>query len=433
MHDPLEIWGGIECTLNRVRDTYLDQLAMSGHYNRPSDIDMIAGLGISKLRYPILWEKHMPAPDCIIDWSFVTQNLERMKALNIKPIAGLIHHGSGPAYCTLEDDDFPEQLAAYAGMVAKQFPWIEYYTPINEPLTTARFCGLYGIWYPHKKEAPAFLKMLINSCKGIVLSMEAIRKINPKAKLVQTEDLGKTYSTPALQYQADFENHRRWLGFDLLCGIVDDQHPLWNYLLKNGVHSKDLYFFLEHSCVPDILGLDHYHSSQRFLDERLEHYPPHLHGGNGRHRYADVEAVRVCFENMDTPYDLLMEVWDRYRLPIAVTEVHQNTGREQQLKWFYTMWEIAGALRQQGVNMLAVTSWALLGSYGWDKLVVSENGTYESGAFDLTTGKPEPTLLSGFITALATNTDFDDMPYEVQGWWEDENRFWYHHMPVLST
>lgn len=431
MHDPIEIWGGIECTLNRVQDSYIDQLVMSGHYDRPEDIDMIASLQIRKLRYPILWEKHMPSPNRAIDWSFTTQSLDHMRALNITPIAGLVHHGSGPAYCGLEENDFPEQLAAYAAQVATQFPWIDYYTPVNEPLTTARFCGLYGIWHPHKNEDPAFLRMLVNSCKGIVLAMEAIRKINPDAKLIQTEDLGKTYSTATLQYQAEFENHRRWLSYDLLCGMVNDKHPLWNYFIDNGIAPGELYFFLKHPCIPAVLGLDHYHSSQRFLDDRLEHYPIHLHGGNGRHCYADVEAVRVCFQDMDTPYDLIMEVWDRYRLPIAVTEVHQNICEEQQLKWFLTIWETAKALKEDGVNMLAVTSWALLGSFGWDQLVVTANGTYESGAFDVSSGKPVPTQLAKLITTLATNNDLKDFTEDIQGWWADDTRFWYH-LPELS-
>ena len=50
--------------------------------------------------------------------------------------------------------------------------------------------------------------------------MQAIRAINQSAQLVQTEDVGRTYSTPALAYQAEMENHRRVLSFDLLTGAV---------------------------------------------------------------------------------------------------------------------------------------------------------------------------------------------------------------------
>ena len=50
----LELWGGIECTINRVQNVFFDQLQYSQHYNRPGDIDLLAGTGIKKLRYPVL-------------------------------------------------------------------------------------------------------------------------------------------------------------------------------------------------------------------------------------------------------------------------------------------------------------------------------------------------------------------------------------------
>ena len=55
-----DIWGGIECTINRVNDSYFDQLQYANHYDREGDINAIAELGIKKIRYPVLWEKHQP-------------------------------------------------------------------------------------------------------------------------------------------------------------------------------------------------------------------------------------------------------------------------------------------------------------------------------------------------------------------------------------
>src|SRR5687767_9946612 len=154
-----EIWGGIECTFNRIDNTYIDQLHLSGHYYRDSDIAHIASVGIKKLRYPVLWEKHEPEQNASIDWRWTEKQLSHLRHHNIDVIAGLVHHGSGPAFTDLLDENFPYLLAAYAKKVAVQFPWIEYYTPVNEPLTTARFSGLYGIWYPHKTDAKSFVQM----------------------------------------------------------------------------------------------------------------------------------------------------------------------------------------------------------------------------------------------------------------------------------
>jgi len=57
----IEIWGGLECTVARLGDTFRDQLADIGHRHRAGDLDTIAQLGLRRLRYPVLWEKVAPA------------------------------------------------------------------------------------------------------------------------------------------------------------------------------------------------------------------------------------------------------------------------------------------------------------------------------------------------------------------------------------
>ena len=49
-----------------------------------------------------------------------------------------------------------------AGAAAERYPWIEDWTPVNEPLTTARFSALYGHWYPHAQDEHAFWLALLN-------------------------------------------------------------------------------------------------------------------------------------------------------------------------------------------------------------------------------------------------------------------------------
>lgn len=420
-----EIWGGIECTINRVKNNFFDQLQYSGHYYREDDIEHLAGLGIKKLRYPVLWEKHQPEKGGSIDWTWITRQLKKIREKNLDVIAGLVHHGSGPAYTHLADENFPYLLAEYAKQVAEQFPWIEYFTPVNEPLTTARFSGLYGIWFPHQNNSRACTQMLLNELKGTVLAMQEIRNINPKAKLIQTEDLGKTYSTKKLKYQADFENERRWLTYDLLCGKFDKGHYLWKHFKNMSVPEKDIYFFQENACPPDIFGFNHYVTSERYLDERLHLYPPHTHGGNGHDHYADVEAVRVTIEE-DTGVDILLkEAWERYHRPIAITEVHLHCHREEQLRWFKHVWEACGNLIREGVDIRAITSWAMLGSFGWNKLLTQENGEYEPGAFDIRGGFMRPTALASFIKKVSSSNCCEHHLLEEKGWWLRDSRVLY--------
>src|SRR5688572_27048981 len=174
--DRLEIWAGIECSIARIGDRYHRQLTLSGHDCRPEDIAAIAELGIRTLRYPILWEDVAPRGLEDADWRWADERLALLRHHSIAPIVGLLHHGSGPAWTGLLDDAFPRQFAEYAGAVATRYPWVDAYTPINEPLTTARFSALYGHWYPHARDDRSFVRALLNQCRATVLAMQAIRR-----------------------------------------------------------------------------------------------------------------------------------------------------------------------------------------------------------------------------------------------------------------
>lgn len=420
-----ELWGGVECTVNRVGDVWFDQMAKSGHLDRPDDLDRFAALGIRTLRYPVLWERVAPDRPDDCDWSRADDRVGRLMRLGVRPVVGLVHHGSGPRYTCLADPSFAEGLAAFAGRVAARFPGVGYYTPVNEPLTTARFSGLYGHWYPHACDAASFVRMLLNQCRAVVLSVRAIREVRGDAKLVQTEDLGKTYSTPALAYQAEFENERRWLTYDLLCGRVDRQHPLASYFRYVGIAEAEWLWFSDNPCPPDVLGVNHYVTSERFLDERVERYPAASRGGNGRHAYADVEAVRVRAAGPSGVALLLGEAWRRYGLPLAVTEAHLGCTREEQLRWLAEVWREARAARESGADVRAVTVWSLLGMFDWDSLVTLPRGHYEPGAFDVRGPRPRPTALAGLVRELAAGSEATHPVLSSPGWWRRPARLLY--------
>ena len=422
---PLELWGGVECTHNRVGDRYFDQLDRTGHNARIDDLDLFAGLGVRAMRYPILWERTAPHGLESADWSWADQRLYRLRGLGIEPIVGLVHHGSGPPNTDLLDPGFPEGLARYAKEVARRYPWVRRYTPVNEPLSTARFAGLYGHWYPHGRDALTWARVLLTECRAIALAMRAIREVNPDAHLVQTEDLGKVYSTSRLAYQAEFENERRWLSFDLLCGRVGRGHSMYQYLRRIGVEEVALEWFLEYPCPPDIMGMNYYITSERFLDDRLHLYPRHLHGGNGRHQYADVEAVRVLAEGPAGVGALLPEAWARYRLPMAITEAHLGASPDEQIRWLSEVWDAALRSRERGIHLRAVTIWSLLGAYDWDSLVTKNDGHYEPGVFDVRSGQALPTPLVRLATDLGYGRQPDDTNSGLPGWWRRPERLLY--------
>lgn len=422
---PLELWGGIECTVNRVGDRYFDQLMRNGHAARIGDLDLFAELGLRTLRYPVLWERTSPGPPEQADWSWADARLAHLRQLDIRPIIGLVHHGSGPRHTSLVDPAFAEGLARYATAFAARYPHIDHYTPVNEPLTTARFSGLYGHWYPHGRDDLTWMRALLIQCRAVALSMQAIRVVNPGAQLVQTEDLGKVFSTPRLAYQAEFENERRWLSLDLLCGRVNREHALYGYLRWVGIDEAQLGWFLDHPCPPDLIGINYYLTSERFLDERQERYPAHTHGGNGQDTYADIEAVRVRAAGLAGVGPLIEAAWERYGLPLAVTEVHLGCTREEQLRWLTEVWEAARARQERGIDVRAVTVWSLLGSYDWNSLLTCTDGHYESGVFDLRGPEPRPTALAQVVRDLAAGQEPGHPVLGSPGWWQRPKRLLY--------
>ena len=424
----LELWGGHECTVLRAGDAVVDQNERSGHVGRPSDLERFAALGVRALRYPVLWEHVSREHPEARDWTFPDQSLGRLRELGVRPIVGLVHHGSGPAYTGLLDEGFAAGLGRHARSVAERYPWVEEWCPVNEPLTTARFSALYGHWQPHARDEASFWRALVNEVDAVRASMAAIREVVPHARLVQTDDLGRTFSTPALAYQADFDNERRWLSWDLLCGRVDRTHPLWLHLEGAGLGDR-LRAIADAPCPPDVIGINHYLTSDRFLDERLDRYPERTWGGNDRQRYADVEAVRVCVPGVPGFYGAILEAWDRYGLPVALTEVHNGSTREEQMRWMAEAWRSAERARAEGIDVRGVTAWSLLGAYDWDSLLTRAAGHYERGVFDLAAGELRDTAMVPLLRALSARKPLHPAA-EERGWWHRPMRLQFPAEPV---
>jgi dTDP-4-dehydrorhamnose reductase len=422
----IELWAGIECTVNRVQDgagdRYVDQLELSGHAARDADLDLLAWLGVPVVRYPVLWERVAPDGLDSARWDWVDRRLSRLRELGIRPIAGLLHHGSGPPSTSLLDPGFPQALARYARAVAERHPWVTDWTPVNEPLTTARFTTMYGHWHPHRRSFPDFVRAVVNQCRAVALAMAEIRSVVPGARLIQTEDVSRISSTPALAERAELDRGFRRLSLDLLCGLIGPEHPLWRDLLAAGADERELRAFRDDPCRVDLIGLNTYVTSDRFLDDRLERYPPALHGGDGTRRYVDVEAARVAESALAGHAALLEEAWQRYGRPLAITEVHLGCTRDEQLRWFAEAWTGARAARQRGADVRAVTAWSLLGSFGWERLVVDDRGAYEPGLYDLRAPEPRPTALAHAVRALAHGRAHDSPALDAPGWWRRPER-----------
>jgi dTDP-4-dehydrorhamnose reductase len=438
----LEMWGGLECTINRVGDYWSDQDAWNGHGTRGvDDLRLFDSLGLRMVRYPVLWEATAPDSPDELHWDEPDERMGFLRDATVEPIVGLLHHGSGPRYTSLVDPEFPAGLEAYAARVAERYPWATYYTPVNEPLTTARFSGLYGVWYPHGRDDRVFARALYNEVRGTSLAMRAIRRVNPAARLVQTDDLGRATGTEATAPRVAFENDRRWLGFDLLMGRVTPGHPMYTYLTtQGGLTEGELQLLVDEPCPPDVIGINHYLTGNRFLDDRIDLYPRNTWCppvGTQELPYADVPAMQTPRASSPTVTSVLREVWDRYPdVPFAVTEVHVDGDPDTQLQWLWEVWRAASRLHREGAPILAVTAWSLLGTFDWNTLCTTPSGGdvyYEPGVFDVRSGVPRPTPLTAMVRSLATTGTFDHPALERDGYWRHDSRFRFAHQSIETV
>jgi dTDP-4-dehydrorhamnose reductase len=207
---------------------------------------------------------------------------------------------------------------------------------------------------------------------------------------------------------------------------VDRAHPLYAYLIEHGISERELGELYDAPCPPDIIGVNYYVTSERFLDQNVQRYAPGICGGNGRDAYADVEAVRVCPEGLMGPRKIIESLYERLRRPIAVTEIHMGCSVEQQKSWLDFVVGEAMDAAEHGVPLKAVTVWALLGAFGWDALVTRPRGKYEPGVFDLSGGSVRATELAEHVRALANG----ERPPVEAGWWTLPSRLYPAHVPA---
>ncbi len=410
----LEIWASPEPTVARVdAATWRDQLAATGHDARDGDVALLASLGAGASRTPVLWERCAPDDPTRVDLRWAERRLGLLRAAGVEPIVTLLHHGSGPRYTDLLDPAFPALFADYAETVARAFPWVRRWTPINEPLTTARFATLYGVWYPNLRDDRAFGRALVHQMLAILEASARIRAVNPAAEFVLTEDLQRFAAGDAgVSGYAAFLRERGFLSAELLAGRVDAAHPLAAFLVERcGVHPRELAEIRARALAPDLVAFNHYPHSERYLFSAPD-------GTVG-----DVPAVYVEGQPVPRAGPLLRAAAERLRLPLALGEVHVHAPAAERVRWLAQHVDDVRALRADGIDVRAVGVWAAFGMTDWHSLLRGEADQREDGVFAFAgPGEaPQRTALADAVEALARTGRVGAAG--APGWWEREDRY----------
>jgi dTDP-4-dehydrorhamnose reductase len=409
-----ELWASPEATVARVDAARIvDQLALTGHDGRDGDVARLAALGVDASRVPVLWERCVSDDPARIELGWARRRLRLFAEAGVEPIVTLLHHGSGPRFTSLLDPEFPARFAAFAECVARAFPWIRRWTPINEPLTTARFSTLYGHWYPNLRDDLAFGRALVHQTLAILMGFARIRLHAPQAQLVITEDLQQFVDgDEGARPYALFLRERMYLSIELVAGRVTAAHPLARFLTERcGVLPAELAEIRARAVAPDLVAFNHYPHSERYL----------FTGQDGS--IADVPSVYVRGLDPPSAAGPLRRASDRLELPLALGEVHVHAPAAERVRWLAQHVDDVRMLRNAGLDLRAVGAWAAFGMRDWHSLLRRETGVDEDGIYTFAgpAETPQPTAVSAALATLARDGTLADDG--IRGWWERADRY----------
>src|SRR5438309_3281531 len=180
---------GIECSNptisgGRVRR---DQLLECGHYTHwRQDLALVKELGLTFLRYGLPYHIVHLGPGRY-DWSFADQVMAEMQRLGIEPILDLLHFGVPDWIGDFQNPELPRHFADYAAAVAARYPWVRYWTPVNEIYVSARMSTLDGLWNEQIATDRAFVNALKHLAAARKLACAAITRLRPDAVIIHSE------------------------------------------------------------------------------------------------------------------------------------------------------------------------------------------------------------------------------------------------------
>ena len=156
---------GIECSYPTIDNgkTRRDLLQECGHYERfEEDLHLIKDLGLKVVRYGLPYYK-INFAEGKYDWEFADRAMRKMKELDLTPILDLMHFGVPDWIGDFQNPELPVHFADYCGKVAARYPWVRYYTPVNEIYVTAKFSAKDGVWNEQLKSDLGFVTAIKHS------------------------------------------------------------------------------------------------------------------------------------------------------------------------------------------------------------------------------------------------------------------------------
>jgi beta-glucosidase/6-phospho-beta-glucosidase/beta-galactosidase len=358
---------GIECSYPTIDHGRWrrDEMESCGHYRRwAEDFELAREIGVTHIRYgpPLHLIFHGPGK---YDWSLIDEPMADLQECGPEPIVDLCHFGAPDWLGNFQNGDIAKTLPEYAAAFAERYPWVRFYTPVNEMYVCARKSALDGEWNEQRSDESAFVNAVFNLASASVGMTDAILERRPDAIFVNSES--SEFSQPCcpdpeVKSAAEFENERRFLPLDLIYAH-EVSNRMRGYLREHDV-TDDAFDRFRNRKVPrrSILGVDYYEWTEHLIDR---------------------EGCPRSLGELFGWYTIAMQYYDRYKLTMMHTETNQTDASEGS-RWLWRQWHNIQLARQNGVPLVGFTWYSLTDQIDWNIGLREALGVvFPVGLFDL--------------------------------------------------
>ncbi|TMC62016.1 MAG: glycosyl hydrolase family protein, partial [Chloroflexi bacterium] len=241
------VGSGIECSAPLIAGGHRqDELLKTGHWTKVGqDVALVAEFGIRYLRYGIPFHV-VDANAGNFDWAWTDRALASLREAGVEPIADLMHFGVPDDLSGISDPRLPARYLAYATAFAERYPWVRYYTPINEPQVTATLSAHLGWWNEQTMDDHGWIAAIDNAATCAAGAMEVVRARRPDAIFIQSDACESFLPANAASVDAaKFLFERHLVGWDLAYGRRPTE-PVVEWLNASGLGEERLAWFGEH-------------------------------------------------------------------------------------------------------------------------------------------------------------------------------------------
>jgi beta-glucosidase len=313
-------------------ENYITGSACNSYNEYKKDVELLKKLGLNSYRFSIEWSRIEPEKGEFSEEGIqYYKNLVReLRKNNIEPFVTCWHW---PVPTWLEEEgglvskDIPEYFARYVEFLVENLGEdVNYWMTINEPIVVSFASYMLGDWPPQKRNPILFYKSLNNLVDMHKMGYSVIKEYD--------EDLQVSVAKQNAYVESYNNNPVNKL-------IANIGRYLWNFWYLDKI-KDDL----------DYIGLNYYfHRKVGIFGLRDEKEPLNDMGW-----WMDPSGISYPIK----------ELWDRYNLPIYITENGLADREDKDRKWWLdkTMEALKESLNE-GVDLRGYLHWSLLDNFEW--------------------------------------------------------------------